>query len=86
MSGEREGSGSRRVGEACLVFVPAGGMLAVCEAAGISHIRTRSRFSAARLNGDAQTYRLHPLSVVHTLYMLIYTLRKRIRAGNSVFG
>lgn len=32
---------------------------------------------------STQTYRLHPLSVAHTL---MYTQRKRIRAGNSVFG
>lgn len=31
-------------------------------------------------------HRLHPLSVEHTHYALIYTQRKRIREDNSIFG
>lgn len=61
------------------------------QASGISHIKLRS-CSVAKVSAQlsaangSQTCRLHPLSVVHTLYMLIYTLGNRIRAGNSVFG
>lgn len=64
MSGERQGRGSRRVDEVCLVFVPAGGMSAVCEAlqqaAGISHIRRRSCLAAATSVwlGSTATHRL----------------------------
>lgn len=81
-----------------MVSVPAGGILAVCEdftdsqlhqqATGVSHIELRSCSSAeaASVLVGSQTHRLHPLSVEHTHYALIYTQRKRIRVGNSVFG
>lgn len=100
--GVRKGTGGgvgwRRVDEVCLVSVPAGGILAVCEAftdsqlhqqaTGVSHIELRSCSSteAASVLVGSQNHRLHPLSVEHTHYALIYTQRKRIREDNSIFG
>lgn len=85
--------------EVCLVSVPAGGMLAACEAvdsinrplelvtSGLRAALASAAFNVARLNGHSQTHRLHRLSVARTRNTLVYTHQgKRIRAGNSVFG
>ena len=78
--GECRKGGEEWLEEVCLVFVPACGTLAVCEA--VDNINrppvlvTSSLGAASPRLGSTATHRLHPLSVVHTLYVLIYTHRE----------
>lgn len=71
--------------------MPAGGMLAVSEASDSINralvLVTSDPPGGRPLQcGNLQTHRLRPSSVVCTLFLLVYTERKIIKAGDCVFG